>query len=93
MRVWDLETTTQVGREITRAPQALGNWSGDGRWLTVPVGADERTEPHLEVWNLDTETWPEIACQLAGRNMTEDEWTEFGPRTIERRATCPEFPL
>ncbi len=37
---------------------------------------------------VDTTSWSEIACEVAGRNLTEAEWAEFGPRTIDYRPTC-----
>jgi hypothetical protein len=45
------------------------------------------------IWNYDTETWADIACEVAGRNLTRAEWDEFGPRTIDHRKTCPQFDI
>lgn len=39
------------------------------------------------------ESWADIACRAAGRNMTRSEWELFGPKDTAYRATCPEFPL
>ena len=44
-------------------------------------------------WTADTRTrtWTERACALAGRNLSQDEWTRFFPsRPYE--ATCPQWP-
>ena len=38
------------------------------------VGA---TEDHLIVWDIEPETWFDIACRAAGRSLTEDEWAQF----------------
>ena len=86
VKVWDLETGQQLGREL---PGRFFNidYTADGTVLSVS------TDDRVTLWNYDTDTWPEIACNLAGRNLTEDEWNQLGPRTIERRATCPQFPL
>ena len=48
---------------------------------------------YVAAWDLDVDNWAEVACEFAGRNMTAEEWAEFGPQTIEYRATCPEYPL
>ena len=32
---------------------------------------------HLIVWNLDPDSWLDIACKAAGRSLTEDEWAQF----------------
>jgi hypothetical protein len=47
----------------------------------------------ISLWNFDTDSWADLACRLAGRNMTRDEWEQIGPRTIEYRATCEAYPL
>ena len=42
------------------------------------------------VYTLDTrlEHWIEVACAIAGRNLTEDEWSDaFDDRPY--RETCP----
>lgn len=51
----------------------------------VVVGGDDR----VTIWNYDTDTWAEIACRVAGRNLTRDEWEQFGPArsTTARRAS------
>ncbi|MFN0030087.1 MAG: hypothetical protein ACKV2O_23270 [Acidimicrobiales bacterium] len=28
---------------------------------------------HVLLWNLDTSTWPDIACRAAGHNLTGDD--------------------
>ncbi len=84
--VYDLESGLQLGRELPYAPIRI-QYSADGKVLMV-AGEDRVT-----LWNYDTDSWADIACGLAGRNLTEIEWEQLGPRTIERRATCEEFPL
>jgi DNA-binding SARP family transcriptional activator/WD40 repeat protein len=87
-RVWDLSATAAIGRPMdTSSIWGWPSWSEDGRYLAVP------TRDGVEIWNFDTDDWPRMACEVAGRNLTEAEWEQFGPRTIERRATCEQFPL
>ena len=45
----------------------------------------------IHIWNLDVDSWPDIACEAAGRNMTEAEWDQFGPRGESYQATCPQY--
>ena len=47
----------------------------------------------VSIWNLDTSTWFDTACEAVGRNMTRAEWDQFGPRDTEYRATCPQYPI
>lgn len=44
-------------------------------------------------WTADTrtDTWAERACTLAGRNLTQAEWTKFFP-SRHYHATCPMWP-
>ena len=46
----------------------------------------------LRLWNIDPATWPEAACQRAGRNLTADEWVRYMPANEPYRPTCPQFP-
>jgi WD40 repeat protein len=85
VRVWDRASGQQIGREIEI--DAPFNLSGDGRRL-VTIGPDGIT-----VWNYDIDSWPEIACELAGRNLTATEWEQVGPRTVGYRATCDQYPI
>jgi hypothetical protein len=84
--VYDLESGQQLGRELPYRPIRI-TYSADGSKLAV--AGDYR----VTIWKYDTDTWADLTCQLAGSNFTEEEWKQIGPRTIERRATCPEFPL
>ncbi len=88
IKVWDLETGHQLGGDLPYAGgSARVEFTADGRVLSVPASGA------VHLWNFDTDTWADIACELAGRNLTVDEWEQLGPRTIERRATCPQYPL
>jgi WD40 repeat protein len=86
VRVFDLDSGKQLGRELPYKPIRI-TYTANGSQLAV--ANDDR----VSIWNYDTDTWADIACQLAGSNFTEEEWEQLGPRTIERRATCPQFPL
>ncbi len=89
VRVWDRESGDQIGREIAIGRQAAGTGVAIARDGDL-VGIFLDTE--FAIWNYDIESWPELACEIAGRNMTQREWNEFGPRDTEYRVTCPQFP-
>ena len=85
--MWDLETLTPVGEAFPHITE-----------FRDPAVA---TEAHLMattlddvavIWNIDVESWPELACRLVGRNLTEVEWLELGPAEEPYRATCAEWP-
>ncbi len=50
-------------------------------------------EGAISLWNFDTDTLADLACRFAGRNMSADEWSQFGPRTIDYRATCDQYAI
>ncbi|NOX29820.1 MAG: hypothetical protein GXP35_07215, partial [Actinobacteria bacterium] len=60
--------------------------AADGRALVTG------TEDYLLVWDLTFNDWPDLACRAAGRNMTLDEWEQFGWPGEPYRATCSEWP-
>ncbi len=86
VRVWSTESRRQLGGEIDAfAANGVVKWSPDGRLMAYPEVRGMR------VWNYDTDSWPDIACEVAGRNLTIAEWDEFGPRTVDYRATCDQY--
>jgi hypothetical protein len=46
------------------------------------------------IWDLDVDSWPQIACRAVGRNMTIEEWEQHGPKSVDEpyNATCPQWP-
>jgi WD40 repeat protein len=46
----------------------------------------------LILWKLPIDQLDERACRLAGRNMTELEWSQYLPPDVEYHKTCPETP-
>ena len=84
--LWDVASRQRLGamfghlgasREATFAP--------DGRSLAT---IDD--EGSLAFWNLDPSTWEAKACQLAGRNLSRDEWDQLVGGDYRR--TCPQWP-
>jgi hypothetical protein len=57
-----------------------------GRWLfTVSQGGT------LLRWRLRREDLVDLACRLAGRNLTREEWSQYLGGEPYRK-TCPDFP-
>ncbi len=44
-------------------------------------------------WNFDFASWPSIACERAGRNLTHAEWSRYMPADERYHVTCPQFPV
>ncbi|MGI9599164.1 MAG: protein kinase domain-containing protein [Acidimicrobiales bacterium] len=87
-RLWHLPTGTVIGTFPNEAGLvASGNDEGDELEMASLLG------DHALVWNLNVESWPEIACLAAGRNMTAEEWDQFGPADQPHQATCPQWTV
>jgi DNA-binding SARP family transcriptional activator/WD40 repeat protein len=85
-RLWDVASAQQIGGAFPSDGGWTGSASTGGRWLITGRG------DHLVRWNLNLASWPEIACRATGRNLTRDEWEQFGPGDQEYHATCPDYP-
>ncbi len=88
VRVWGTDSRRQLGGEVDAfAANGVVKWSPDGTKMAYPE------QRGMRVWNFDTTSWADIACEVAGRNLTEAEWSEFGPRTVDYRPTCEQYDL
>jgi len=55
----------------------------DGLQAAVP------TKDGVAIWDLDPDHWVAAACQMAGRNLTREEWGTYIGDLAEYRKTCP----
>jgi len=86
-RLWDVASGQQVGVDV---PTDEGTSSGvnSGATLQLVTG----TAHSALVWDLDTDSWVEIACRTAGSNLSRVEWEQWGPRDEDHRAICDQHP-
>jgi hypothetical protein len=88
--VWLIDTETaeriglvwegSAGIETSGAPTV----STEGDVLWVPTSSEIVEVP------LSPDTWRELACDLAGRDLTAEEWDSLVPGDDPPRALCPE---
>jgi len=78
IHLWDLNTGFQIGDPLL----------GPDGWLTGLHFADDTTilasnrENNVTMhWTVDTDDWVDLACRIANRQMTENEWRQFLPNT------------
>jgi WD40 repeat protein len=61
--------------------------------ITSDFSADSRVLASVgnsvTVWNVDPRFWKERACQLAGRDLTKEEWQEYIGTLLPYGAVCP----
>ena len=89
LRFYDIATRTQLGDpidlDIWPADAAQAVLRQDGLQAAVKNGSG------IVVWDLDPEVWVTAACQLAGRNLTPAEWSQYIGDLAPYRQTCPGY--
>ena len=85
MGLWDGRTGAPLATVLSARPGVMP----DPRFLpdghTVLISS---VDGAVSTWDTSTERAIEFACQVAGRNLTKDEWRDaFGSRSY--RETCP----
>jgi WD40 repeat protein len=101
-RLWDPTTGLAYGDDLSAAPRPASlqpsvdvplfppvrnAFSPDGRYL-VTAGVMARAM----IWDLDLATWRARACEIAGRNLTREEWRVYLPSGARYRTTCAQWP-
>jgi WD40 repeat protein len=61
------------------------DFSADGKTLAGSGGGG------LYLWDMDVESWMQAACDIAGRNLSQQEWRLFLPEQ-EYKKTCVQWP-
>jgi hypothetical protein len=86
IRIWDLKNP--AGDPVVLQHDAAVEsvlLSENGKWLI------SNTPPGVYVWQWAIEDVRELACRLAGRNLTNDEWAKYIGET-EYQKTCDQWP-
>jgi WD40 repeat protein len=87
VNLWDITTRRQVGRPLAgHSFDTIGVSFVDAGNTLVTSSADGS----LIFWDLRPSSWEARACELAGRNLTRDEWDQFLGGDYHR--TCPQWP-
>lgn len=85
--LWNLSPPQLIADPFTGADGAVTGLSFSPDNNILFSGTDAGT---ISRWNI--EEWKQLACQLAGRNLTRAEWEQFFPNE-GYRPTCEEFPV
>ena len=87
-RLYDFASLRPIGdpypheRFLTHGPAAT--YAHDVDWLATSVG------DQVVVLDVDPDMWESNACLLAGRNLSRDEWEQYG-FTEPYHQTCPQW--
>ncbi len=66
---------------------------GDGEMPWADGVLTQQRDGRYHVWNTDVESWPDVACQAAGRNLTRAEWEAHMPPDTPYEPSCPQWPV
>lgn len=95
-RLWDAATGAPIGNELVagRTPYTQRTFGIDHRYPSRPAFApDGRTlftpvvDGSVVAWDLRPRSWTRAACEMAGRDLTRDEWRQYLGDTTYRK-TC-----
>jgi WD40 repeat protein len=83
LEIWDATTLEPFGEPVTfTGTTGGGEASPDGSKLATGTPGG-----HGILWNLNPRHWNALACRLAGRNLTREEWNQYLPGRDYHR-TC-----
>ena len=99
VRLFDLDSLIQLGGDIPTDNETDPYiWPAFASSAVEAAGAAIRPDGMeaailmnngIAIWDLDPEHWANAACDLAGRNLTEQEWAKYVGDLAEFHATCP----
>lgn len=73
-----LQAPNDIGLRLVASPDGTRVISGHSNQIIV--------------WNLDPASWAATACQIAGRNLSADEWDQYFPDQPYHK-TCDDYPV
>lgn len=84
IRVWDTERLQSYGAALVNHNSWV--WTVDVRADGLSVVSGGRGG-QLVVWNSDVMDWEALACDIANRELSLDEWVQYRP-DVDYRNTC-----
>jgi WD40 repeat protein len=85
-RLWDVATRQALGAALARPPHPSAvAFSADGS--TLAVGGSDGA---VVLWRLGVLDWQRLACAIANRELTRDEWQRY-VGDVPYRASCKEL--
>ena len=86
--LWDMTTNRPIGGPFTGFGEKITSLAFAPDGLALYTGLEDGT---LLRWDIDPRSWVERSCELAGRNLTRIEWSQYyPPDTYSKR--CEQYP-
>jgi WD40 repeat protein len=91
--------TSQGWRLVDLVAQAAIGPAIPDQYPSLPVMGTNETvytqalDGRGEIWNFSSAHLRDVACNLAGRNLSAGEWRQYLSWAGPRRGTCPQYPL
>ena len=79
--LWDLSTRQPLGGITTSFLKSDQSLSHNGTFLLV-------SGKKLAYWDVSVEAWLKVACQIANRDLTVQEWKNYVSNEASFRKTC-----
>jgi WD40 repeat protein len=89
LRVWDVSTRQPVGSALAGHLGEISAFGGDPGSSVVASGGFE--DHRMVVWDFGIEDALIANCDVAGRNLTREEWEQYLPDE-SYHLTCQEWP-
>jgi WD40 repeat protein len=86
--LWDATNARPRGALGASATTLSMVFTPDGKRLVTG-----HSNGSVVVWDADLDAWPKRACEIANRNITQEEWKTFVGEDLPFRATCADLPL
>ncbi|MGH2521863.1 MAG: hypothetical protein ACRDH2_05090, partial [Anaerolineales bacterium] len=86
--LWDVATRQHIGDPFVPSTRGLTGLAFSLEGDRLISGSEEGV---ITEWDVSAASWQARACEIAGRNLSPDEWEQFMPGQPYRKV-CEQFP-
>jgi WD40 repeat protein len=88
IRLYDPTSGEQIGSYFSAIDDNSGDWSLNPAGTMLAL----KESDGVELWDLNPNDWQRAACQLAGRNLSAEEWRTYLSNIRPYTRTCTQWP-